>query len=375
MTTDTVQESPLDGFVFMEKTLSILDVGMKTEKNVVLYGPGGHGKSEFVLAYLYDKGINPYVITMGSGMTPDRLFGGINIPVLNDEGKLEYLVENSFMNHEFVIFEEMLDAPDYILETLKDILSSGFFRNGTQVYPIKTKLIIACTNRTRAEFSKNDSLRALLERFPLEHNVIWDAYTDISYNTLLGKRFGADSIDPVIPFILHEYHKKGVTISPRIALDAYEVYAECGPDALMFIADFAKKPELIKDGLKRYKSTIEFKKLSQQIEEASIELPSNSCKTKEQKQAFVASYNIIQETLKQVRKITVTDDLVQVHTDVVKKANEKISLFESRYYEVLDQVTDSVEDIVESLEEDWAVETPVKAPRKPRPSVKKVKYT
>jgi hypothetical protein len=38
--------------------------------------------------------------------------------------EFEYLVENSFMNHEYVVFEEMMDAPDFILEQLKDILSS-----------------------------------------------------------------------------------------------------------------------------------------------------------------------------------------------------------------------------------------------------------
>ena len=123
-------ESLLDKFVFMDKALKILDVGLKTEKNVILYGPGGHGKSELTLEFFYEKQINPYIITMGTGMTTDRLFGGINIPAFEKEGKLEYLIENSFMNHEYVIFEEMMDAPDFILEQLKDILSSGIFRNG-----------------------------------------------------------------------------------------------------------------------------------------------------------------------------------------------------------------------------------------------------
>ena len=37
------KESLLDNYVFMDKVQSVLDVGMKTDKNVVLYGPGGHG--------------------------------------------------------------------------------------------------------------------------------------------------------------------------------------------------------------------------------------------------------------------------------------------------------------------------------------------
>jgi hypothetical protein len=45
---------------------------------------------------------------------------------------------------------------------------------------ILSKLDLLCnTNKTRAEFSKNDSLKALMERFPLEHNVVWANYTPI----------------------------------------------------------------------------------------------------------------------------------------------------------------------------------------------------
>ncbi len=39
---ETVEEkrSLLDRFVFMDKANKILDVGLKTSKNVILYGPG-----------------------------------------------------------------------------------------------------------------------------------------------------------------------------------------------------------------------------------------------------------------------------------------------------------------------------------------------
>jgi MoxR-like ATPase len=137
----------MDSFVFMDKTAKVLEIGFETGKNIVLYGPGGHGKSEMTEAFFAQKGIQPYVITMGTGMTTDRLFGGLDIPTFEKTGKIEYLVENSFMNNEYVIFEELFDAPDFILEQLKDILSSKVFRNGTQIFPIKTKFIICCSSR------------------------------------------------------------------------------------------------------------------------------------------------------------------------------------------------------------------------------------
>lgn len=309
-------------FVFMDKSLSILDIGLKTGKNIVLYGPGGHGKSELTLAYLAEKGIDPYVITMGTGMTTDRLFGGLDIPTFEKTGKIEYLVENSFMNNEYVIFEELFDAPDFILEQLKDILSSKVFRNGTQIFPIKTKFIICCTNRTREEFSKNASLKALMERFPLELNVIWDNYTEASYNKLLETKFGEGNIDPIIPFLLQEYHCGGITISPRVAVTAYTVYQECGPDSLSFIAEFAKKPTLIADTLKKYQSTLKFRKLSNDLDVTINELQSNNMITTEEKAKFTNDLGLLATGIKEMKKLTVTDDLISTHASLIKTATE-----------------------------------------------------
>jgi hypothetical protein len=324
-------DSLLDKFVFMDKALKILDVGLKTEKNVILYGPGGHGKSELTLEFFYEKQINPYIITMGTGMTTDRLFGGINIPAFEKEGKLEYLIENSFMNHEYVIFEEMMDAPDFILEQLKDILSSGIFRNGTQVYPIKTRFIVCCTNRTREEFSKNDSLRALMERFPLELNVIWDNYTEISYNTLLSKRYGVGQVDPIIPFILHEYVKNDITISPRIALDSYQIYEECGPESLHFIAEFAKKPALIVAALSKFQSVIKFKELGSEIEEIISRINENSRRSVPKVQEYVDDFKTLNDKYSTIKKMKVDDDMIHIHAELSTKIGEFIDNNRQKY--------------------------------------------
>jgi MoxR domain in the MoxR-vWA-beta-propeller ternary systems len=311
-----------DKYVFMDKAMAILDVALKTEKNVILYGPGGHGKSELSYDFLVEKDLIPYVLTFGSGMTADRLFGGLNIPVLKDTGKIEYLVENSFMNHEYVIFEEMMDGQDHLLEQLKDILSSGYFRNGTQVFKIKTKLIIGCTNKTRAEFSKNNSLRALMERFPLELNVMWDNYTETAYKTLLEKRFG--EIDPMMPFLLQEYSRNSIIISPRIALDSYEIFEVCGPDSLMFIAEFVQKPNLIKDSLKKFEATIKFKEAGANVEDLITKLTENTNRTLDNKRIFVEDYKALVQAHSKIKSFTVTDDLAATHALMVKKIADEI---------------------------------------------------
>jgi len=252
----------------------------------------------------------------------------MNIKLFHEAGKIEYLVENSFMNHEYVVFEEMFDAPDFILEQLKDILSSGIFRNGTQVYHIKTKFIICCTNRTRDEFSKNMSLRALMERFPLELNVIWDNYTEISYNKLLESKFGVDNVDPVIPYLLQEYAKNGITISPRIAVTAYSVYDQCGPEALSFIAEFAKKPSLIAEAIKKFEATIKFRELSAGIQSLIEELSGMKLEERDDEKVFKVKLKELTNAITDIKGLSVNDDLASMHSQLVKAATQAKDKFE-----------------------------------------------
>lgn len=326
-TVEKVENVVAEKFVFMDKTVNVLNVGFSTCKNVVLYGPGGHGKSEITLDFLKAKGINPYIITMGTGMTTDRLFGGLDIPTFEKSGKIEYLVENSFMNHEYVIFEEMFDAPDFILEQLKDILSSGVFRNGTQIFPIQTKFITCCTNRTRDEFSKNMSLKALMERFPLELNVIWDNYTEISYNKLLESKFGVDNVDPVIPYLLQEYAKNGITISPRVAVTAYQVYDQCGPESLSFIAEFAKKPSLISEAIKKFEATIKFRELSTSISQSIETLSLLPFTTTKDEKDYRSALKVLEDQLTDIKGITISDDIAHMHSQLVKGAKAALDKF------------------------------------------------
>jgi hypothetical protein len=258
------------------------------------------------------------------------LFGGLNIPTFEASGKIEYLVENSFMNHEYVIFEEMFDAPDFILEQLKDIISSGVFRNGTQKFPIKTKFIVCCTNRTREEFSKNMSLKALMERFPLELNVVWDNYTEIAYSKLLETKFGEGNIDPIIPFLLQEYAKNGIVISPRVAVTAYQVFEQCGPDSLTFIAEFAKKPSLIADAIKKFESTIKFRELSAEISELIDLLEANSMSSSDDNKQFKKDLADLDSKLTEVKKLTVNDDIAHMLASLTKAVGEKIKAFDKK---------------------------------------------
>jgi MoxR-like ATPase len=326
--TQTVETT--DQFVFMEKTLRALEIGFESGKNVILYGAGGHGKSELTNAFFAERGIKPFVITMGTGMTTDRLFGGLNIPVFNATGKIEYLVENSFMNYEYVVFEELFDAPDFILEQLKDILSSGVFRNGTQYFEIKTKYIVCATNRTREEFSKNASLQALMERFPLEHNVIWDNYTDIAYMTLLESKFGEGEVDPLVPFILQKYAQKSITISPRVAVTAYQIFLSAGIDGLMYIADFNKKSDILKSAVKEFEDNAVVNEKFGKIQELFNALSENNLLDIEQIREGQEAIKKLKALKNELETLKVSDSFITKLEEVKSSVHERIQTEKKR---------------------------------------------
>lgn len=214
-------------FVNVSEVAEILEIGLATKKNVFLYGRGGHAKSEIVQEVL--KAIDPngedsFVQACGEGLTEEKLFGGLNLKKFQRTGEIEYLVENSFMNKKYVVFEELLDSRMNVLLSLKDILTSGIFRQGTQQFKIKTEFVICLTNRTKQEVAEDNSVKALLERFPLEMKVEWDRYEKDNYSEMFRKVLGDDYHE--VADICHAINETGDFISPRTAIHMAQVYKE-----------------------------------------------------------------------------------------------------------------------------------------------------
>ena len=321
-----------DKYVYVEKVLQALEIAYDTRKNILLYGLGGFSKSTLTIDFLLDKGIEPFVVTLGKGMTIDKLFGGLDLKKFQEDGKIEYLVENSFMNYEYVIFEEMFDAPDYILEQLKDVLSSRILRNGTQIFPLKTKFIIANTNHTRNEYAKtNRSLLALMERFPLEIEVQWKDYNEITYGNLLNSVKGY--VNPMLTYVLEEFAKSGNIISPRIALEASDILDKYGPDCFEFIADFASKPEILKKALTKFKSIdqiVVFGKITEEYNKYMKDLILDDLKGSEIKEV-IQYHNYYKRGLSKFKKEVIVDDsLTERKTSVLKFAENLLSTYNKK---------------------------------------------
>ena len=144
---------------------------------------------------------------------------------------------------------------------------------------------------------------------------------------MLESKFGVDNVDPVIPYLLQEYAKNGITISPRVAVTAYQVYDECGPESLSFIAEFAKKPSLIAEAIKKFESTIKFRELSAGITDMISTLQSLPLVSVEDEKTYKSAISSLSKQLTDIKGLTVGDDVAHVHAQLVKAATSAIEKF------------------------------------------------
>jgi len=219
-------------FIRSEKVARILALAVESGKNVLLWGPGGHGKSEMVETALAQVAAQGEIFTQsfGEGMDEAKLWGGLNFKKLEEEKVMEYFPENSFLVKKIAVFEEMFDAPPSTLMSLKDTLTSKILRQGAQQFPMATKSIVAITNKDPDEISDmGPAAHALIERFPLQLCVDWDSYESSDYNELFEKVGpnlpGAElnGTQRVLAEIIAKAGDEGDIISPRTAIHALGV--------------------------------------------------------------------------------------------------------------------------------------------------------
>lgn len=173
----------------MDSAAKGLAFAANASQNILLFGKGGYGKSEIATMfgeYLKEKGeisTPVFAMSFSLGTSEAQVLGGVDIKRYKEESELVYNLKRAFVEHEYVVFEEMLDANTETLSVLKDILVSGLVRMGSESdwHPIKTKMIVACTNRTREEVSLDWSTAAILDRFQMECLVEWSTHTYEDY--------------------------------------------------------------------------------------------------------------------------------------------------------------------------------------------------
>lgn len=229
-------------YVFSDNTIDALGVAIRTGKNILLWGPGGHAKSDLAeaVAMIYYQSTDVYIGQMGRGATIESLLGYANVAKLisgdaNGDSVREFNHKSSFMARKIALFDELLDTPTMLLEYLKDILTRKMYcANGTMCFKSETEVIIACTNRDpiawASEGSPEDqsSKKAFLGRFPIRVEVSWPRYGQMEFMSLFQAIYNPDKVKAgklaVVAEIISKACKKAVFVSPRDARHIADLY-------------------------------------------------------------------------------------------------------------------------------------------------------
>ncbi len=218
-------------WLFCDDIARIVIRGLRTGKNVLLWGPGGHGKSEITddilkLVKLYD---DTFTLDFGDGTFEDSLWGGIDFKRLDSERVLAYHPERSFLNYPVAKFEELLDAPPPTVNALKNTLTKRELHKDADPFPMETRCIIATTNRNPEEFARqSQSNDALIQRFPLRLKVDWPRYDEHSYRSLFEVRgLGDPATRAAFATLIAQTVPSG-SLSPRTICHAFSAVLDAG---------------------------------------------------------------------------------------------------------------------------------------------------
>lgn len=172
-------------FVHADDVREALSLALTSGKHLILFGPGGHAKSEMIGEVTRSlAGATTFVQSFGEGMDEARLYGGLDLPALEagENARIQYRPEQSFLAADVAVFEELFDSPASVLLSLKDTLTSGALRNGAQQFTMQTSCIVSATNRSPQEVADlGPAAGALIERFPLQLEVEWPSYGAADY--------------------------------------------------------------------------------------------------------------------------------------------------------------------------------------------------
>ncbi len=224
--TEQVEGILAQNFIKFEDIARIITRALRTNSNVILWGPPGHGKTEMVRAVLAGLQLmdEAHFLDMGDGTDEASLWGGLNFKQLAEDKILDYFPEESFLNKPIAVFEELFDAPAHVLCALKNTLSTKHLYKSNRPFAMRTQCIIACTNKDPEEISaRGDSYKALVDRFPLQLKVDWDSYQSEDFIEMFEKiGLGDPSSRELIAQICAENAHGGSVVTPRKAVQAYK---------------------------------------------------------------------------------------------------------------------------------------------------------
>lgn len=238
----TIKETLGREFYNMDNVIEALYYGIYAGKNIILYGPGGFGKTALTKRFLSLLDITTSVIVGYEDMEVDALLGIPNIKKLTEESIYHIDFNKTvFVNDGVLILEEFLDVRPSTAAALKDILSEGGFRTGKELIKSNISSVVICTNKSPEEVSTDSSTAAFYkERFPIRIPVEWNDYDYEAFSNLFKviKPTQYETNKDLYEILIHvaiETSKKSL-VSPRMLKDASDLIDMHGTiDVIRFV--------------------------------------------------------------------------------------------------------------------------------------------
>ncbi len=217
-------------FFDMDDVVEVLYRTFIAGKNVILYGPGGFGKSTVVVEFLKQAKIKHSTIVGYEDMDVEGLLGIPNMDKLLNKSVYETAFDRTaFVNPGVLLLEEFLDVNPKTAIALKDIITEGGLRQGNSFTESLISSIVICSNKSPYEVSTDYSTTAFYrERFPIVCEVSWKVFDYSRYLSYIQKIVTSTEFSRheetymVLAELAARTSASGELVSPRIVRDAVD---------------------------------------------------------------------------------------------------------------------------------------------------------
>jgi len=164
--------------------------GLLTGFPTLLIGDPGTAKTYTIeiLSKMID-GIKPeelFIVLAHEAMTPEDIFGNVNLKKLREEGVLEYITEGFLPSAKLVFIDEIFKSNKVLAESLFRAINEKKFRNGSKEIPLPWLAFFSASNEVRVNTQAD---RAFLDRFKIFATVLSPNLEDVQNLKSIAERY------------------------------------------------------------------------------------------------------------------------------------------------------------------------------------------
>jgi len=164
--------------------------GLLTGFPTLLIGDPGTAKTYTIeiLSKMID-GVKPeelFIVLAHEAMTPEDIFGNVNLKKLREEGVLEYITEGFLPSAKLVFIDEIFKSNKVLAESLFRAINEKKFRNGSKEISLPWLAFFSASNEVRVNTQAD---RAFLDRFKIFATVLSPNLEDIQDLKSIAERY------------------------------------------------------------------------------------------------------------------------------------------------------------------------------------------